>query len=36
MAPKRVEKSPKHVPYGPKINENLSKCLLEGVYAKKT
>jgi hypothetical protein len=34
MAPKRVDKSLKCVPYSPKINENLSKCLLEGVCAK--
>jgi hypothetical protein len=33
MAPKRAEKSPKRVPYSPKINENLTKGLLEGVCA---
>jgi hypothetical protein len=32
-APKRVEKGLKCVPNSPKINENLAKCLLEGVCA---
>jgi hypothetical protein len=30
-APKRAEKGLKHAPYGPKINENLTKCLQQGV-----
>jgi hypothetical protein len=33
MAPERVEKGPKRVPYGPKSNENLAKCLLDGFCA---
>jgi hypothetical protein len=27
------KKATEHVPYGPKVNENLANCLLEGVYA---
>jgi hypothetical protein len=29
----RPKKATKHVPYGPKVNENLANCLLEGVCA---
>jgi hypothetical protein len=30
---KQAEKNLKRVPYGPKSNENLAKCLLDGVCA---
>jgi hypothetical protein len=32
-APKRAEKGSKCVPYSPKINENLAKCILQGLCA---